>query len=136
MRIFLFVLMLAVAAVCRAQQGFAKVDVWMEDNVRTMGGHAFLVVEKDGKIVHTKEAHGLRAAYGMDSRERIASCSKWLSAALVMTFVDEGKLRLSDTVGRWLPVLTVHGKGGITVGQCLSHLTGIKEPPLRESLGE
>src|SRR6201989_3518883 len=114
MRIFLFVLAMAFAGFSRAQ-GFAKVDAWMDDNVRSMGGHAFLVVEKDGKIVHTKEAHGLRGAYGLDSRERIASSSKWLSAALVMTFVDEGKLRLEDTVGRWLPVLTAHGKGGITV---------------------
>jgi CubicO group peptidase (beta-lactamase class C family) len=72
----------------------------------------------------------------MSSRERIASSSKWLSAALVMSFADQGKLSLDDTVGRWLPVLAEHGKGGITVRQCLSHLTGIKEPPMRESLSE
>jgi CubicO group peptidase (beta-lactamase class C family) len=53
-----------------------------------------------------------------------------------MTFVDEGKLRLDDTVGRYLPVLTQHGKGGIKLWQCLAHLTGIQEPPLRESLSE
>ena len=62
----------------------------------------------------------------------IASSSKWYSAALVMTFVDEGKLRLTDTVGTWLPVLSTHGKGRITIGECFSHLTGIKEPPLKE----
>jgi CubicO group peptidase (beta-lactamase class C family) len=72
--------------------------------------------------------------YTMQSRQPIASCSKWLSAALVMTFVDEGRLSLADTVGKYLPVLSASGKGGITVEQCLSHLTGIKEPPLKESL--
>jgi CubicO group peptidase (beta-lactamase class C family) len=51
-----------------------------------------------------------------------------------MSFVDEGKLRLSDTVGSWLPVLSRHGKGGITISECLAHLTGIKPPPLKESL--
>jgi len=82
--------------------------------------------------VHEKEVHGSRIPYKGSSRERIASSSKWLSAALVMTFVDEGKLRLDDTVGMYLPVSTQHGKGGVTVRQCLSHLTGIKEPPLRQ----
>src|ERR1041385_3920330 len=90
MRNFLLLVALGWMGVCRAQEGFAKVDAWMQDNVRAMGGHAFLVVEKDGKIVYTKGVHGLRGAYGLQSRERIASSSKWLSAALVMTFVDEG----------------------------------------------
>ena len=49
-----------------------------------------------------------------------------------MSFVDEGKLRLEDMVGTYLPVLSAHGKGRITVRQCLSHLTGIREPPLRK----
>jgi CubicO group peptidase (beta-lactamase class C family) len=96
------------------------------------------MVEKDGKIVYARAVNDRRlgAEYTTETRIRIASCSKWLSAALVMTFVDEGRLSLDDTVGRWLPVLTVHGKGGITVRQCLAHLTGIREPPLRESLIE
>jgi CubicO group peptidase (beta-lactamase class C family) len=127
--------------VCRGQDGpegdrFGKVDAWMEDHVAAMGGHAFLVVAKEGKVVYARGVHGLRGAYTLQSRERIASSSKWLSAALVMSFVDEGRLSLEDTVGRWLPVLTEHGKGGITLRQCLSHLTGIREPPLGESLGE
>ena len=136
MKAYFFVLAMGLAGICRGQEGFGKVDAWMEDNVKAMGGHAFLVVEKDGKIVYTKGVHGLRGSYSLQSRERIASSSKWLSAALVMTFVDEGKLSLDDTVGRWLPVLAEHGKGGITVRQCLSHLTGIKEPPLLKSTGE
>jgi CubicO group peptidase (beta-lactamase class C family) len=74
--------------------------------------------------------------YTIETRQPIASCSKWLSAALVMTFVDEGRLSLSDTVGKYLPVLSQHGKGGITVQECLGHLTGINEPPLKESIKE
>ena len=159
-----FILLLAFglgAGLCRAQDGpvgepFAKVDAWLRENVREMGGRVILVVAKDGQIVHTKSVNDMSAgqrmvdrwiarkqhqeanfdAYSVATRVPIASCSKWLSAALVMTFVDEVKLSLDDTVGRWLPVLTQSGKGGITVRQCLSHLTGIKEPPLRQSLGE
>jgi CubicO group peptidase (beta-lactamase class C family) len=55
---------------------------------------------------------------------------------LVMTFVDEGKLALTDTIGKFLPVMTQHGKGRITISECLSHLTAIKEPPLKESVAD
>jgi len=117
--------------VASASRDFSKVDAWLEANTRKMGGRAVLMVEKDGKIVYSRAVNG-----GEEWRAPIASCSKWLSAALVMTFVDEGKLRLDDTVGYYLPVLSAHGKGQITVRQCLSHLTGIEELPLRQSLAE
>jgi CubicO group peptidase (beta-lactamase class C family) len=53
-----------------------------------------------------------------------------------MTFVDEGKLKLTDTVGKFLPVLSKNGKGKITIGQCLSHQTGIKAASLKDDLAE
>lgn len=135
-------------------QAFSAVDSWLQDNVKDMGGRAVLLVYKNGRIVHTNAVNEMtrrQKAVGkfmarrqgkesdMDdltpsTRLPVASCSKWYSAALVMTFVDEGKLSLADTVGKWFPVLTRHGKGGITIGQCLSHLTAIKSPPLKESL--
>lgn len=148
--------MLTVASFQTRAQSFAAVDDWLQNHVQDMGGRALLMVYKNGKVVHTEAVNELtrrqktmgRLIARRQGKEAnlddltttsqlpIASCSKWLSAALVMTFVDEGKLKLTDTVGRWLPVLSQHGKGGITVSQCLSHLTGIKAPPLRESLGE
>lgn len=125
----LFLLLIA-GSVVRAQDRWTPVGDWLEQHTSEMGGRSALVVYRDGRLVYSKTVGG----YTTTSRQLIASCSKWLSAALVMTFVDEGKLNLSDTVGRYLPVLSQHGKGGITVRQCLSHLTGIKEPPLRRSL--
>ena len=71
--------------------------------------------------------------YTFTTRRAIASCSKWLSAALVMTFVDEGKLSLDDTVGKFLPVFTNHQKGNIKIWECLSHLTAINAGNLKES---
>jgi CubicO group peptidase (beta-lactamase class C family) len=138
----------------QAQTSFAKLDSWMESNTKLMGGRAILVVFKDGKIVYNKSVTEMNhrqvsmnkymagkqhqevdlEEFSMNSRLMVASCSKWLSTALVMTFVDEGKLHLSDTVGMYLPILSQHGKGNITISQCLSHLTAIKAPPLNESL--
>ena len=139
-----------------AQSSFTRLDQWMCANTKAMGGRAILVVYKDGKIVYDKSVSEMNIRqksmieyvakrqgrkpdlekYTLDSRQMIASCSKWLSAALIMTFVDEGKLRLTDTVGLYLPRLSQYGKGNITISECLSHLTGIMAPPLKQSLKE
>jgi CubicO group peptidase (beta-lactamase class C family) len=53
----------------------------------------------------------------------------------VMTFVDDGKLSLNDTIGKFLPMMAIHGKGNITIWECLSHLTAINGGNLKESRG-
>ena len=138
-----------------AQYKFDKLDSWLKENLEELGGRAVLMIYKDGKIIYSqqendlnrkqkmigkmiarktgKDATELLKDYNVNSKIAIASCSKWLSAALVMTFVDEGKLKLNDTIGKFLPVITTNGKGKITILDCLSHLTGIKSGNLKES---
>jgi CubicO group peptidase (beta-lactamase class C family) len=154
-----YVLLLMVStllAVHTRAQSFIKLDNWMEENTPDLGGRSLLLIYKDGQIVYSKAVNKMSPKqklgnrliarrqgknaniedYDVNTRQPIASCSKWLSAALVMTFIDDGSLKLSDTVGRYLPVLSAHGKGGITISQCLSHLTGIESPPLKENLAQ
>lgn len=157
MRIISCALLLLCSFVVRAQYNFAPLDQWLKDNSEHLGGRAVLLLYKDGKIIYNKSHNKLswrqRTAQkyiarrqGKNAREQlrdfnehtqqpIASCSKWLSAALVMSFVDEGKLRLEDTVGSYLPVMTTHAKGRITIAQCLAHLTGISQTGLGETDG-
>lgn len=137
-----------------AQNAFGSLDNWMKANTPIMGGRAVLVIWKNGKPVYSHAVNSLNMRqkmvdrviarrmgqnadlgdYTPDTRIRIASCSKWLSAALVMRFIDAGKLALTDTVGQYLPILSQHGKGNITISECLSHLTGIKAEGLKEEL--
>jgi CubicO group peptidase (beta-lactamase class C family) len=141
-----------------SQSKWKPVDDWMQTNLDAMGGRAVLIVYKDGKVMYShaenklrmkqkfamkfmakrqgKDASEMTEDFTTTSIQRIASCSKWLSAALVMTFVDEGKLNLEDTIGKYLPVMSQNGKGNIKIKYCLSHLTGIKEPELKESIAE
>lgn len=136
-------------------QDTAKITQWVNNNLSDLGGRAVLIIHKDGKTVYSRAFNNMnerqrRAGrvranisgrevdevlqdYTTTTRERIASCSKWLTAALVMTFVDENKLRLSDSIGKFLPIMTKYGKGGIRVWQCLSHTTGIQGGGLRET---
>lgn len=139
-----------------AQYNFDKVEDWMEDNLKDLGGRAVLMVYKDGKIVYQNDENHLSARqkrigkfiakrkgvkvnqddFTPDTRLRIASCSKWLSAALVMTFVDEGKLNIEDSIGKFLPIFSKYGKGSIKLWHCLSHTTGIYQPELKEGIKE
>lgn len=139
-----------------AQHDFKKVDAWLDANADKMGGRVMLMVYQNWRVVYSHSVNNMNIRqkmvnqilskrmgrpvddkdYTADTRQPIASCSKWLSAALVMTFVDEGKLKLTDTVGKFLPVLSKSGKGKITVGQCLSHQTGINTPSLKDDLAE
>ena len=57
-------------------------------------------------------------------RYRVASLAKSFTSAVVLQLVGEGKLRLSDTVERWLPGLVPNGQN-ITIRQLLSHTSGI-----------
>ena len=86
-----------------------------------MGENAVTLVYKNGKIIYQKSMGDFDAR----TQAPVASCSKWLTAALVMTFVDEGKLSLDDYVSKYIPEFTSYGKGYITIRQCLSHTTGI-----------
>jgi len=53
----------------------------------------------------------------------IASASKWVAAALVLSVVDEGKLALDEPVGQRLPEFTGEA-GKITLRQLLSFTSG------------
>lgn len=154
MKTLFLCILLSLTTYSYCQYDFSRLDTWMEENAEKMGGRAYLIIYKDGKIVYSHSENEMSRRqklvgkflarrqgksantedYTVSTKQPIASCSKWFSAALVMTFVDEGKLKLSDTVGKFLPVLSAHGKGNITISECLSHMTGIKTPSLKESL--
>lgn len=84
------------------------------------GGKCYGIIQVDGKTVYAKGFGG----YDGSTRQLIASCSKWLSAAVVMSLVDEGKIKLTDSVGKFLPLFTTYNKGAITIAQLFSHTSG------------
>lgn len=63
-------------------------------------------------------------SYTLDTVVSIASGSKWLSSALLLVLVDEGKVQLDDKVSLYLPGFT-GAKNSITLRQCLAHTSGL-----------
>jgi CubicO group peptidase (beta-lactamase class C family) len=85
---------------------------------------AALLVVKDGKVAYEKY-------FGANTPQTvvpIASSSKWLSAAVIMTLVDEGKIDLDAPVSRYLPQFT-GDKAGMTIRQMFSHSSGLVDFP-------
>jgi CubicO group peptidase (beta-lactamase class C family) len=52
--------------------------------------------------------------------------SQWFTTALVLIFVDEGKIGLDDKIAEYLPEFAKYGKNYITIRNCLAHSSGIQ----------
>jgi CubicO group peptidase (beta-lactamase class C family) len=104
-----------------AKDPFAALDQSMRERVKDddLAGGVLLVV-RGSDVIHQAEFGGLDA----DSVIPIASASKWLTSATLMTLVDEGKLSLDDSVATYLPDFK-GAKKAITVRQLLSHTHGL-----------
>jgi serine-type D-Ala-D-Ala carboxypeptidase/endopeptidase len=100
---------------------FTAVDRLLERAAPRLGGCALVLIKGD-KVIYRK-AFG---RYAADKVVPIASASKWLSGAVMMALVDEGKLRLDDPVSKYLPEFA-GDKAGITVRHLFAHTSGL--PP-------
>ncbi len=94
----------------------------LEKYKKDLGNDFVVIVHKDGNDLYRREFGELRAA----SQEPIGAASQWLTAALVMSYVDEGKITLDDKLGDYLPIYQSYSKGYITLRMCLSNTTAIE----------
>lgn len=106
-----------------AQYNWGDLDAQLEAKQKILGTDFVIMVWKGDSLVYKKE----RGTFNAKTQAPIASCSKWLTAALVMQFVDEGKISLDDKVSTYIPELNKYFKGYITLRDCLSHMTGIED---------
>ncbi|MBY0477569.1 MAG: beta-lactamase family protein [Chitinophagaceae bacterium] len=107
--------------ICDAQN-FAAVEQLMLNNQKVLGDDQSLLIYKDGKIVYQKTLGDFRPTV----QAPLGESSQWLTTALLMIMVDEGKLSLDDNVGKYLPVFPKWMKSYVTIRHCLSHTTGIE----------
>ncbi|MBL7749107.1 MAG: beta-lactamase family protein, partial [Chitinophagaceae bacterium] len=107
----------------RAQYNWTELDAELEAKQKLLGNNLVAMIWKGDSMVYKKEMGG----FNSKTQAPIASCSKWLTAALVMQFVDEGKLSLDDKVVKYIPEFEKYFKNYITIRQCLSHMTGIAD---------
>ena len=100
---------------------FTSLDDLLARIARQHGGCA-LVVVKDEKVVYRKGF----GSHGPDAVIPVASASKWLAGAVIMSLIDDRKLSLDDHVSKYLPEFT-NDKSTITIRQLFAHTSGL--PP-------
>jgi D-alanyl-D-alanine carboxypeptidase len=128
--LFLVLLALALSAAGRAQTpDKAKLDQFFDRLIEKNKAMGSLVVAKDGKVVYTRAiGYSQINATGKKpiteaTRFRIGSITKMFTAAMVLQLVDEKKLNLTDTLGKYFPRIPNANK--ITIAHALGHRSGI-----------
>lgn len=105
-----------------AQKPFSGVEAILKQYQKSMGKEVVVMVNKDGKNLYTYQS----PAFNAKMQAPIENTSKWLTAAVVMIFVDEGKIKLDDPVSKYIPLFSNYFKGYITIRHCLSHTSGVE----------
>ncbi len=133
-------MILAVVAAVSAQGlDRAKLDQFFDrlgEKNQAMGS---LAIAKDGKVLYSR-AIGYSQISGSDrkpattaTRYRTGSLTKTFTAVMIFQFVEEGKLKLTDTLDKFFPQIPNAGK--ITIAHILTHRSGIhdfvQEPDFR-----
>src|SRR2546425_7462981 len=107
----------------------AKLDQFFDRLAEKNKGMGSLIIAKDGNVLYTR-AIGYSQINGTErkplsaaTRFRIGSITKMFTAAMILQLVEEGKLKLTDTLDKFFPQVPNAKK--ITIGQILSHRSGI-----------
>jgi CubicO group peptidase (beta-lactamase class C family) len=107
----------------------AKLDQFFDRLAEKNKAMGSLTIAKDGNVLYTRaigysqingtEKNPLTAA----SRFRIGSITKMFTVAMVLQLVEEGKLKLTDTLDKFFPQVPNAQK--ITIAHILAHRSGI-----------
>lgn len=124
------VLLLAMATIAcssRRHDHAAQIDALMRDYKGNVPGASVLVIHEGLPVV--------RRSYGMADLEqkiaaapatnyRLASITKQFTAAAILLLMEDGKLKLDDSIRKWLPSLP-EAADPITIRELLTHTSGL-----------
>ena len=103
-----------------------EIDAFMQNLHKRSGFNGNVLVAKKGKILYQNSFgwadYLLKDSLNLGSQFELASASKPLTGLAVMKLVEEGKLKLEQTVNDFYPNFPYPG---ITIKQLLSHRSGL-----------
>jgi CubicO group peptidase (beta-lactamase class C family) len=116
----------------------AKLDQFFDRLAEKNKAMGSLTIAKDDNVLYTR-AIGYSQINGTEkkpltaaNRFRIASITKMFTAAMILQLVDEGNLKLTDTLDKFFPQIPNAKK--ITIAQTLAHRSGIHDSILDPNL--
>jgi CubicO group peptidase (beta-lactamase class C family) len=100
---------------------FGAVDAYVAQLMRDvpLTGAVLVLVHAD-TVVHER----VFGAYTFDTRLPIASASKWISAAVIVSLIEEGILHLDERVGDYIDAFD-GAKTPMTLRHVLAHTSGL-----------
>jgi CubicO group peptidase (beta-lactamase class C family) len=102
---------------------FSPVTTLLEDAMQRVSANgSSLLIFKDDEVIYEHYF----GDYNENTVHGIASASKMMTAATIMTLVDDGLISLDDYISKYLPDFSGE-KETITIRQCLSHTSGLPE---------
>lgn len=119
----------ALSVISQSTQLTASLDSMMRQYVQEKNFSGVVMVSQKGKVLYEK-------AFGYANKEKkvlnepgtnfnICSSGKTFTAVMIMQLVQEGKLKLTDTLAKLLPQYAIKNADKITVKQLLTHTSGI-----------
>ena len=107
----------------------AKLDQFFDRLAEKNKAMGSLTIARDGNVLYTR-AIGFSQINGTEekpltaaNRFRIGSITKMYTATMILQLVEEGKLKLTDTLDKFFPQVPNAQK--ITIAQILAHRSGI-----------
>ena len=118
----------------------SKLDQFFDRLAEKNKAMGSLAIVKDGNVIYTR-AIGYGEINGTEkkpltaaNRFRIGSITKMFTAAMILQLVEEGKLKLNDTLDKFFPQVPNAPK--ITIEQILWHRSGIPNVKRDQSPGQ
>lgn len=109
----------------------AKLDQFLDRLAQKNKGMGTLTLARDGRVVYSR-SFGYRLVSGAEripadaaTKYRIASITKTYTTVMAFQLVEEGALKLSDTLDRFFP--QIPNAKTITLAHLLSHRSGIAD---------
>ena len=113
--------------------GFARIDELVRDAITAKATPGAVVVVGRGDQTLYEKAFGSRATVPadepmtLDTVFDLASLTKVVgTTTAVMTLIEDGRLRLNDSVALHVPGFERYGKGGIQIRHLLTHVSGLR----------
>ena len=112
---------------------FARIDEVVENAITSRATPGAVVVVGQGDRTLYEKAFGSRATVPanepmtLDTVFDLASLTKVVATTTaVMTLIEDGRLRLNDSVASQIPGFERYGKGGIQIRHLLTHVSGLR----------
>src|SRR5580765_700790 len=107
----------------------AKLDQLFDRLLEKSKGMGSLTLARDGNVLYSR-SFGYSLVNGTEKKPltaetkyRIGSITKTFTAVMIFQLVEEGKLKLTDTLDKFFP--EIPNAARITIGQILAHRSGI-----------